>query len=134
MSRTDTRMRTQAAAVKTTEARYYARRPFDYAGQSLERGQVFNLAGVANDEKLIRLNYISAVADGNDTYECGDCKRMFVQMGFRDMHGKEAHRRRPRVFANPEEEDRFYERQEAALVREAPLALEKTLASQQLAV
>lgn len=130
MPRTDTRMRTQTAAVKATEARYYARRPFLYAGHELERGQVFNLAGAANDEKLIRLNYVSLVADGNDTYQCGDCKRVFVQMGFRDMHGKEAHRRRPRVFANPEDEDKYYERQEAALEREAPLALEKTLASQ----
>lgn len=130
MPRNAALMRTHAAAVKATEARYYARRPFLYNGMELERGQVFNLAGAANDEKLIRLNYVTELADGNQTYECGECKRVFVQMGFRDMHGKEAHRRRPRVFANPEEEDRFYERQEAALVREAPLALEKSLASQ----
>jgi hypothetical protein len=130
MPRTDTRMRTQAAAVTATADRYYARRPFLYAGTELERGQVFSLAGAANDEKLIRIRYIDKVEDHHEIYECGECRRVFVHMGYRDLHGKEAHRKRPRTFATPMEEDSFHDRQEAALAREAPLALEKTLASQ----
>lgn len=131
MPRTDTRMRTAAAAVVILTARYYARRPFTYAGQDLERGQVFNLAGVPNDEKLIRLNYISEVADKHEVYICAECRRQFVQMGYRDMHGKEAHRRRPRAFASPEDEDKFLDEQEKRLDREAPLAFENTIATRE---
>jgi hypothetical protein len=53
-----------------------ARRPFDYAGKALDRGQVFELAGSRNDEKLLRLRYVEEwKGKDKDLHECAACRR-----------------------------------------------------------
>lgn len=108
-----------------TAVRHWARRPFEYNGAELFRGQFFTLAGSRNDEKLIRLGYVVPVEDGDTGYECGKCGRVFIDLGSRDGHGKMAHRKRE---LTPEEEDREMDHQEKLLEQIAPLNLDKTAA------
>lgn len=111
---------------QTQEEKHWARRPFQYGQDNLERGQIFSLSGQRNDEKLLRLGYVSKVDTKTEEYQCGVCGKTFIDLGSRDGHGKTGHRRRP---LSPEEEDAELDRQERFLEQVAPLNLEKTLAS-----
>lgn len=113
-------------AGKETKPRYSARRPFDYAGQSLDRGQVFQLIGAPNDEKLIRLGYVAELPTKAEVFTCGVCGAEFIDMGSRTHHGDKRHRVRE---LDPREEDLREEREEKQLETLAPLYLENTLAS-----
>ena len=108
-----------------TAVRHWARRPFEYNGAELFRGQFFTLAGSRNDEKLLRLGYILPVDESETGYECGACGRLFIDLGSRDGHGKMAHRNRE---LTPREEDQQIDQQERLLETIAPLNLDKTAA------
>jgi len=108
-------------------AKAWAKRPFDYNGQSLDRGQVFTLAGARNDEKLLRLGYVDAW-DGKakDLHECAACGAQFVGGNERQGHYEKRHLR----VLTPAEEDARVEREERFLAEVAPLRMEMTEASQ----
>lgn len=105
---------------------YWARRPFGYAGQELDRGQVVRLAGALNDEKLVRLGYFQAADQKAATSECGRCGARFVAPEFRDAHVRARHLGRE---LTPQEEDALAERREAELEQVAPLYLDKAAAN-----
>lgn len=102
--------------------KYWARRPFKYAGQELDRGQVFHLVGATNDEKLIRMEYIVILGAKAETYECSECGAEFVEMGMRTSHGNKRHG--PRAIdpdKDPAAYDRAIEREMRQMEQLAPL-------------
>lgn len=106
--------------------RHYLRWPFDYDGRSYDRGQVVQLIGARNDERLIRLGYVGEVAPKTEIFVCGECGAEFVEQTARFSHGRDRHRDRA---LDPREEDRRADAQERMLMETAPLSLEKTEAS-----
>ena len=65
---------------------YYARRPFGYTDDLyVDQGQVVELAGAINDEKLTRLGYFEKLTDGaarRARDECGECGAQLSQRPF----------------------------------------------------
>lgn len=106
--------------------RVVARRPFGYGGAELDWGQVTELRGLENDEKLTRLGYFESFT-GRETYTCAECGSEFVGVAHREKHGSLRHRPQP---LDPAEQDRLEEREEKRLEATSPLYLEKTTASQ----
>jgi len=102
--------------------KYWAKRPFGYAGVELDRGQVFELVGARNDEKLIRLGYIAPVERKAETYRCAECGAEFIGLAERTHHGDKRHSGKA---LTPEEEDRMVEREERLMEELAPLNLDK---------
>jgi hypothetical protein len=108
--------------------RFYARRGgFDYAGQPIDRGQVIQLVGALNDEKLVRLGYFAPLEARAETYRCAQCGAEFIGIGERTAHGDARHRVRD---LTPDEEDAREERRERLENEVAPLYLENTKAAQ----
>lgn len=107
-------------------ALYSARRPFGYGDVMLSPGQVVELGGFSNDEKLIRLGYLEPVKGKVSPLQCRLCGGQFLDEGFRDRHGKSAHPSRP---MSPQEEDAAMEREAKMLEQVAPLYLDKTAES-----
>jgi hypothetical protein len=68
-----------------------ARRPFQYNNLNLDIDQRFELAGEANDERLLRLNYCKPVAKGTSVVKCGACGADFVTDTGLNIHGKKRH-------------------------------------------
>lgn len=112
-------------AGKADLKRYVARRPFDYGRLSLDRGQVFELAGAPNDERLVRLGFV-AQHDDSVTAICSVCGGEFIGESERRGHGDKQHSGRQ---LSPFEEDQRAEREERQLQQIAPLHLEKSAAS-----
>jgi len=106
--------------------KYYARRAFDYGPQSLDRGQVFTLGDYPNNERLIRLGYIAEVPRGSDTYICELDGAEFIGEAERRAHGDKITKR---AALDPDEQDRFDEREERIANQVAPLYLDKTAAT-----
>jgi hypothetical protein len=106
--------------------RYSVRQPFDYAGGSYDRGQIIMLVGAKNDEKLIRLGYVTELDRRTTTYECAACGATFIGIAERTAHGNKRHIVR---VLSPEEEDARAESEERQLDQIAPLYLENTAAS-----
>ena len=98
--------------------RVWAKRPFQYGGLDLGRGQVFELRGSPNDDKLLGMGYVAAVEKGTQLTKCGECGAEFLGHGELRHHGDAKHPARPR---SEEEEDRFLDRQEAMLETLAPI-------------
>lgn len=96
----------------------WARRPIKYLGQELSRGEVFNLGGAINDEKLLRLGYVAPV-DGEELYEYQGTGRMFIDMQTRQAHGD--YERRLAGVQTPADEDRLEREMERRLEEAAPL-------------
>jgi hypothetical protein len=57
-------------------------RTFDYNGHSVDRGQIFRLAGMANDKRMADLRYFTPLEPGTTTYECSACGCTFTSMGY----------------------------------------------------
>lgn len=115
-----------------SDKQYYVRRPFDYAGEELDRGQIIELKGARNDEKLIRLGYVQELARGNGFRECGVCFKRFTGEGERNGHAEVRHSDRYKGMTAVEKEAAMEEeidRQEKRLERDAPLHFENTQAS-----
>lgn len=98
--------------------KFWAKRPFDYNGQSLDRGQVFEMVGARLDEKLVRLGYVAELAKKTQLHECANCGAQFVGLGERQGHYEERHIQH---FLSPEEEDARWERKEKMLETVAPI-------------
>ncbi|MCK9327894.1 MAG: hypothetical protein M0P69_20535 [Bacteroidales bacterium] len=103
------------------KSKYWAKRPFDYNGKTLSRGQVFKLTGCRNDEKLVGLNYVGEVPKGATLYACRYCGAEFVGEGERDKHGRDRHSGR---VLTPMEEDMRDEQEDRFLSEVAPLGAE----------
>jgi len=101
--------------------KYWARRPFTYAGQELDRGQITELIGARNDEKLVRLGYFAPVEKKAETFQCAVCGAEFVGYAEREYHGNKRHSDK---VLTPEEEDRRLEREEKLMEQLAPLNVE----------
>lgn len=98
--------------------RHWAKRPFEYAGKELDRGQITKLAGARNDEKLVRLGYFGILDSASETFACSVCGAEFIGFAERDAHGKKRHAGRA---LSPAQEDAREEREERMLQEVAPL-------------
>ena len=108
-------------------SKVWAKRPIGYGTQEIDRGQVFELAGARNDEKLLRLGYIAPFeGKAKDMVECAACGAQFIGGDERRGHYEKRHLR----VLSPEEEDAHTDREERFLNEVAPLHLDKTEASQ----
>lgn len=107
-------------------AKVWAKRPIGYNGQDIDRGQVFDLVGARNDEKLVRLGYLEMwTGKPKDLHECAACGAQFIGGNERQGHYERRHLR----VLTPEEEDARAERDERFLNEVAPLRMEMTEAS-----
>lgn len=77
------------------EQRYRATFSFGYNGQTLDTGQVVALAGVVNDETLIKHRYLIPLAAKATTYRCGVCGAEFAEHWYRTEHGEKRHPETP---------------------------------------
>ncbi len=69
------------------EVKVFARKPFKYAGQNLDRGEVFSLRATPRDEQLLGLRYIAPfVSSKMSVYQCDGCGRKFVGEAHRLAH------------------------------------------------
>lgn len=113
-----------------SESLYYARRSMTYGRQGnerqLDRGQVFDLQGMINDEKLIRLGYVAVAPKRSTVVQCGECGAEFITDEGLASHGRERHVTRS---LSPREEDARAEKRLAMEDELAPLDLTKTAAS-----
>lgn len=107
---------------------YFARRPFTYGRPpvALDRGQVIELLGMPNDEKLTRLGYFMKMDTRVDPSECGDCGAKFVGDAERAAHGSDRHTERE---LDPVAEEEREARRERRMEQEAPLFVENSRAS-----
>src|SRR5213595_361959 len=101
----------------------------EYAGQKLDRGQLFEMRGLVNDDKLVRLEYVYVVDKKTSILQCGVCGAEFIDLTTQNEQGNRSHRNR---FMTPDEEDRQFDQQENMLNEVAPLNLENTSASRGL--
>ena len=115
---------------------------FGYNGQPVDRGQIIDLVGLPNDEKLIRLGYIVETKEKSPTVlECGECGALFLEDAARNSHGRRRHPHRERlpsmapisvhpVTGEPSGfVDTDGDREENQRERDTPLYLENTEAS-----
>lgn len=87
----------QRANVPSTENLFMVRRTFPgvtYGEIPLERGRLIRMHGFANDQKMLRLEYIEKIMDPGSVHpsECGQCGGEFIGMAERDQHFKRAHK------------------------------------------
>ncbi len=75
--------------------RVYARVPFTYDRLDVERGEVFELIGARNDEKLTRLRYVVELKTKEKIRKCDDCGKEFVDFGFYGHRTKQHKREDP---------------------------------------
>lgn len=119
---------------------YWARRPFGYEGDDLDRGQVVAFTNARNDEKLIRLGYVLSLLPKDRPLPCRYCKAEFIDLNTLNAHGEKRHtdkQKRPDVpvgarGATVDEtagQVQQVEREQQRMDEEAPLNLDKTAAS-----
>lgn len=118
---------------------YYARRPFQYLDDVfVDQGQLVELAGVINDEKLTRLGYFEEAGELHTRHAtaCGECGARFITDALRDRHGTLRHRTREPALdmassgAGDAFADTSGDAEERRLEQEAPLYLDRSEASQ----
>jgi len=72
----------------------WARRPFGYCGETIDRGQIFRLKGARLDGKLIDIGYAQKLEKHAERFQCGECGKEFVGMEYRTAHGDLRHQNR----------------------------------------
>lgn len=102
----------------TSPTKVWARRPFGYANQQLDRGQIFELQGKRNDDRLVSYKYVEEVPKGTEIKTCSECGGEFIGESYRRTHGEKRHPTVPRTI---EEEERLADREERVLAKEAPV-------------
>lgn len=122
-----------------SEQLYYARRSLTYghgAGKPVDRGQVIELQGMINDEKLVRLGYVALAPKHASIVQCGTCGAEFITDEGLNSHGRSRHAKPldPNAVVEKGGKKQFAEDhqadQRAKLEDEmAPLYLDKTTAS-----
>jgi hypothetical protein len=112
---------------------YVSRRTMTYGrgnGAPIDRGQILELEGLVNDEKLVRLGYVTQASKGIAIVQCGKCGARFSTDEALSSHGRERHAAAREM--NPAEEaarDARFEKKMAMEDEIAPLDLTKTAAS-----
>jgi transcription elongation factor Elf1 len=112
---------------------YVARRSMEYGPMSeqYDRGQLLELVGMVNDEKLVRLGYVSAASKGIAVVQCKYCGAKFTTDESLVSHGRDRHANVSAM--SPEERDLLEEKVTEARIKKedaiAPLDLTKTKAS-----
>ena len=71
--------------------RAWAIRPCLYAGRRLERVEIFTLAGLPTDERLIAERYVQRLLPKHHLYHCDHCDRDFVGGENFQIHRRTAH-------------------------------------------
>jgi hypothetical protein len=67
---------------------YWARRPFGYENEDLDRGQIVAFSNARNDEKLIRLGYVLSLLPKDAPLPCRYCKAKFIDLNTLNAHGE----------------------------------------------
>lgn len=110
---------------------YVARRSMEYgrpgSEKRIDRGQLIELEGLVNDEKLVRLGYLSLANKRATVVSCGKCGAQFVTDEALATHGRDRHA--PARELTPQEEDQRAESKHKLEDELAPLHLDKTAAS-----
>lgn len=118
---------------KDARVRYWARRGgWEYFGTPVDRGQIVELQGAINDEKLIRLGFVAELEKGMDLVQCGRCGKEFVGNGERTAHGELRHLVKPDWVSDEEwelEQEKKIEHAHDLADKLAPLNLAATKAS-----
>lgn len=113
-----------------SESLFYARRSMTYGRpgneRQFDRGQLLELQGLINDEKLVRLGYVASAPKRATVVQCGQCGAEFVTDEGLASHGRERHTNRS---LSPREEDARADKRAAMEDEVAPLDLSKTAAS-----
>lgn len=105
--------------------RFIARRPFDYNGKALDYGQVFEMAGAVNDEKLLRLEYVKLFDPvEHDTVICPGCGGEFIGHDAKIDHVRFRHQE-----LTAAEEEELIDRREKKLETLAPINFANTIAT-----
>jgi hypothetical protein len=87
--------RSESAALPVG-TRVAVRRPgWRYNNRDMDRGQVFELAGFRNDEKLVRLGYLQAVPADAALETCGTCGAQFLDAPSASAHYGQRHAPKP---------------------------------------
>jgi len=114
-----------------SESLFYARRSMTYGRpgneRQIDRGQVFDLQGCVNDEKLLRLGYVVSAPKRATVVQCGTCGAEFITDEGLAAHGRERHATTRSL--TPREEDDRADKKLAIEDEIAPLDLTKTAAS-----
>lgn len=104
--------------------KFWATRPFGYAGQNLSRGQIVELVGAKNDEKLVRLGYFEEwTGKPNEEVVCPEGGERFIDRRTFEAHYEREHLGR-RGKLDPYSEDEMEQREERMLAEVAPLKVE----------
>lgn len=115
-----------------SESLYISRRSMTYGRpgheRQLDRGQIIELEGCINDEKLVRLGYVSLAPKRATVVQCGECGAEFCTDEALASHGRERHREKRRPLS-PQEEDAAVDKKARLEDEIAPLDLSKTAAS-----
>jgi hypothetical protein len=93
----------------------------------IDRGQVLELEGLVNDEKLVRLGYVSLINKRATIVTCGKCGAQFVTDEALATHGRDRHA--PPRQLTPQEEDQRVEARHKLEDELSPLNLDKTAAA-----
>lgn len=56
-----------------------------------DRGQIIELEGMPNDDRLLKLGYVTKIGTKDETYECSECGAPFASMGYRSAHAMMRH-------------------------------------------
>lgn len=119
---------------------YWARRPFGYDGEDLDRGQVIGLRGAVNDRKLDRLGYVVALRKTDELMPCRFCGAKFIDLNTLNGHGAKRHSdkelkanlpysHRGLTVDDNAAETQAFEREQTAMDQVAPLNYDKTEAA-----
>ncbi len=73
----------------------WAIRPCIYGGRRLERGELFDLAGLPTDDRLIDEHYVQRLLPKHKRYDCPVCGKTFVGEENFHIHGRRAHGKAP---------------------------------------
>ncbi len=80
--------------------RAFARRPFTYNGIILQQGEVFELIGAKNDEKLLSMGHCDRVSKKTEVLDC-TCGKSYVGEGcYRNHQRSPVHPKEPILVAS----------------------------------
>lgn len=65
---------------------YYARVPFQYGEQNLDRGELITLQGFPRDAQLVGLRYLMEQPRAEKTHRCDMCGKRFANEDFYRQH------------------------------------------------
>ena len=119
---------------------------FQYGQSFVDRGQVIELSGSRNDDKLLRLGYITESTEKEHTLlTCGECEAIFISDNSRNAHGRRRHPQRARraemVPVGPFDpstglpsayEDTEGDREDRQRAKDTPLYIENSTASREV--